>query len=198
MRSWEIRFLEKIDDLCQSEDWIYAKFICLEVLYLNPNCIDARKSLLKIRQYTKPTKKSKIYFQLLIHTVLAVFCAIRIKKRHRELLAELESLLDACPTCQWALRLLSEVAFGFGFAETAIFCIQCIPEKDRNIEDWLLVGESYLDSDDFDMAVEIANRVLQTSPDNARARDLLWQSSVEQSIDVDSKRIRHQRQGFSK
>jgi tetratricopeptide (TPR) repeat protein len=114
---------------------------------------------------------------------------LRIKKKHRELLLELESLLDVDPDRPWTLRLLGEVTAGFGFADTTIFTIQCIPEEIRNADDWLLIGESQLVSGDFDSAVKIANKVLETSPDNIRARDLLWQSSVEQSLEADAKRI---------
>jgi predicted Zn-dependent protease len=119
--------------------------------------------------------------------VLAIFYMLKIRKKPRELLFELENLLNVDPDRPWILRLLSEVAFGFGFVETAIFSIQCIPEEARNVDDWLLVGEAYLGLGNFTSAIEIANRVLRTSPDNLRARDLLWQASVEQSIDGDTK-----------
>jgi tetratricopeptide (TPR) repeat protein len=189
MESWEVRFLKKIDVLCKSKDWPYAKFVCVETLYRNPNCIEARKALQGIRYHTRPRKMVVIYSQLFIHTLLALFYAIRVRKKHRELLAELECLLDADPTRPWILRLLGEVAYGFGFAETAIFCIQCIDEDKRNMDDWLLIGESYLSSGDFGAAVKVANKVLLAAPDNVRGRDLLWQSSVEQSIDEDDKLV---------
>ncbi|MDR0351209.1 MAG: hypothetical protein LBH49_00985 [Puniceicoccales bacterium] len=183
----ETKFLEKIDALTKGGQWTYAKFVCLELLYSNPNCIAARKFLGEIRQHTRPSKKIVIYSQLFIHIILALFYMLKIRKKPKELLLELESLLDVDPDSPWVLRLLSEVAFGFGFVETAIFSLQCIPEEIRDMDDWLLMGESYLGSSDFINAIKIANKVLLSSPDNLRARDLLWQASVSHSMDSDEK-----------
>jgi hypothetical protein len=71
---------------------------------------------------------------------------------------------------------------GVGFLETAIFSIECIPEDRRNGEDWLLMGEAFLDLKNFQMAVNVAKKVLMESPDNMRASDLLQKSSIEQSM----------------
>lgn len=94
----------------------------------------------------------------------------------------MDELLNVDPNNPWLLRLFAEMMIGFNFFETTIFLMECISEDRRNEDDWLLMGEAFLGSEDFDMAVNIANKVLTKLPDNIRARDLLWQSSVEQSL----------------
>jgi tetratricopeptide (TPR) repeat protein len=176
------QWMRKIELLCQAENWKYAQFLCLEMLYQEPNYVDARRILHRTRQYTFCQQKLQRWLYLFVKFLQALWYAVRIKTKHRQLLATMDELLNIDPNNPHILRLFAETMSGFGFYETTIFSIGCIIEDKRNEDDWLLMGESFLGSEDFQMAVEIANKILAQSPENIRARDLLWQSSVEQSM----------------
>jgi predicted Zn-dependent protease len=176
------RWMGKIEALCQAENWPYAQFLCLEMVYLEPNFVEARRILHRVRQHTFCQQKFQRWLRLSLLLPQALWCALRIKTRHRQLLSTMDELLNVDPNNPWLLRLFAEMMIGFNFFETTIFLMECISEDRRNEDDWLLMGEAFLGSEDFDMAVNIANKVLTKLPDNIRARDLLWQSSVEQSL----------------
>jgi tetratricopeptide (TPR) repeat protein len=176
------QWMGKIELLYQTESWKYAQFLCLEMLYNEPNFVDVRRVLHQIRQHTFYQQKFQRYLHLAIKFVQALWFAAKIKTKHRQLLVAMDELLNIDPNNAVILRLFAEIMSGFGFFETAIFAMGCIAEDKRNNDDWLLMGESFLGAEDFQMAVEIANKILAQSPDNIRARDLLWQSSVEQSM----------------
>ncbi|MDR3317386.1 MAG: hypothetical protein LBS71_01095 [Puniceicoccales bacterium] len=176
------RWMGRIEMLCQAENWEYAKFICLQMLYQEPNFVDARRILHRVRQYTYTKQKYQQWLSLFVLLLQAVWYALRIKTKHRQLLITMDELLNVNPNNVWVLRIFAETMTGFGFYETTIFSVECVPENKRNSDDWLLMGEAFLGSEDFQMAVDIANKILVKFPDNIRARDLLWQSSVEQSL----------------
>jgi tetratricopeptide (TPR) repeat protein len=106
----------------------------------------------------------------------------RIKTKHQQLLSAMDKLLDVDPNNILTLRLFAEAMLGRSFWETAIFFIECIPEDERNGDDWLLIGESFLGLEKFQLAIDIASKILINFPNNMRARDLLWQSSVKHSM----------------
>ncbi|MDR1906677.1 MAG: hypothetical protein LBQ03_00405 [Puniceicoccales bacterium] len=176
------RWMGKIESLCQVENWKYAQFLCQEMLSKEPNFVDARRILHRIRQHTLCPQKFQRTLNLLKNFLKMLYYTAKIKTKHRELLESMDELLNTAPNNVFILRLFAETMTGFGFFETTIFSVECIPEDKRNADDWLLMGEAFLGSNDFQMAVDIANKVLAGSPDNIRARDLLWQSSVEQSM----------------
>jgi predicted Zn-dependent protease len=172
----------KIEALCQAENWAYAQFLCLEMVHGEPNFVEARRILHRVRQHTFCRQKYRRWLLLSLLLLRALWYALRIKTKHRQLLNTMDELLDVDPNNPLLLRLFAEIMIGFNFFETTIFLIECIAEDRRNADDWLLMGEAFLGSEDFDMAVNIANKVLTKLPDSIRARDLLWQSSVEQSL----------------
>jgi tetratricopeptide (TPR) repeat protein len=178
-------WMGKIESLCQAENWKYAQFLCQEMLSKEPNFVDVRRILHRVRQYTFCQHKFQRTLNLLKNFLKILYYVVRIKAKHRELLESMEELLNTDPNNTFILRLFAEMMSGFGFFETTIFSVECIPKDKRNADDWLLMGEAFLGSGNFQMAVDIANEVLTKSPDNIRARDLLWQSSVEQSIGIE-------------
>jgi tetratricopeptide (TPR) repeat protein len=175
----------KIEALCQAENWEYAQFLCQEILSMEPNFVDVRRILHQVRQHTFCPQKLQRILILLKNFSKVLYYIVKIRTKHRELLESMDELLNTDPNNVFILRLFAETMSGFGFFETTIFSIECIPEGKRNADDWLLMGEAFLGSNDFQMAVNIANKVLTNSSDNIRARDLLWQSSVEQSIGIE-------------
>jgi tetratricopeptide (TPR) repeat protein len=179
------RWMGKIEALCEAENWKYAQFLCQEMLSKEPNFVDARRILNRARQYTACPQKFQRILSLAKNFLKMLYYMIKIKTKHRELLESMDELLNTDPHNVFILRLFAETMSGFGFFETTIFSIECIPEDKRNEDDWLLMGEAFLGSNDFQMAVDIANKVMAKSADNIRARDLLWQSSVEQSMGVE-------------
>jgi tetratricopeptide (TPR) repeat protein len=179
------RWMGKIESLCEAENWVYAQFLCQEMLSREPNFVDVRRILSRVRQRIPHPQKFQRALILIKTFIKTLHYMVKIKTKHRELLESLDELLNTDPDNVFILRLFAETMSGFGFFETVIFTIESIPEDGRNADDWLLMGEAFLGSGDFQMAVDIANKVMAKSPDNIRARDLLWQSSVEQSIGAD-------------
>ncbi|MDR1590388.1 MAG: hypothetical protein LBR92_00045 [Puniceicoccales bacterium] len=179
------RWMGKIESLCEAENWRYAQFLCQEMLSKEPNFVEARRILSRVRQRISRPQKFQCMLILIKNFMKTLYYTVKIKTKHRELLESLDELLNIDPNNVFVLRLFAETMSGFGFFETAIFSIESIAEDRRNVDDWLLMGEAFLGSSDFQMAVDIANKVMAKSPDNIRARDLLWQSSVEQSIGAD-------------
>jgi tetratricopeptide (TPR) repeat protein len=179
------RWIGKIQALCQAENWKYAQFLCQEMLSKEPNFVDARRILHRIRQHTFCPQKLQRTLSLMKVFLGTLYYMMKIKTKHRELLESMDELLNTDPNNAFILRLFAEMMSGFGFFETTIFTVECIPEDKRNHDDWLLMGEAFLGANDFQIAVDIANKIMAKSPDNIRARDLLWQSSVEQSMGVE-------------
>ncbi|MDR1435423.1 MAG: hypothetical protein LBI77_03400 [Puniceicoccales bacterium] len=175
-------WIGKIDGLCQVENWKYAQFLCLELLHEEPNFVDARRILHNIRQYTFCRKKIRRWILLSVVFFRVIWYALRIKSRHRQLLNATDELLNIDPNNVMILRLFAEIMSCFGFLETVIFSIECIPENKRNGDDWLLMGEAFLDLENFQMAVNVAKKILTKSPHNMQASDLLQKSSIEQSM----------------
>ncbi|MDR2806934.1 MAG: hypothetical protein LBB11_02150 [Puniceicoccales bacterium] len=180
---WHQRWVAKVDSLCQAKNWKYAQFLCLEMLYDHPNAVDIRRILQRVRQHTFCKSKLRRWLLLSMISCRFLWYLWKIKTKYREFLNTLEALLNIDPYNGFLLRLSAEIMAGFGFWETVIFAIDCIPENERNDDDWLTMGEAFSALGDFQMAIDIANKVLVQSTDNIRARDLLWQSSVEQSME---------------
>lgn len=176
------RWIEKINVLCQKQEWVYAQFLCMELLHGEPNLVEVRKILQQIRPLTAPKSKIYCFTRLFVTFTYALWCLLNFKKKHRELLVSLDQLLNLAPNNLFLLRLVAEVMASFQFYETAIFTIECIDEQRRNRDDWLLMGEALVGAEAFQQAVNIANEVLLKAPNDTRARDLLWQASVEQSM----------------
>lgn len=176
------RWIQKIDHLKRIKNWEYVRFLCSEMLYFEPNYIDARKILQAARVHIQPPTGLVKYCLTISILLKILFFLLNIKKHHQKLLSTLDCLLDVNPNSVFFIRFFAEIMFGFGFYESSIFLVECIIEQKRNADDLLLIGESYLGCENFKSAMEIANQILETNPDNIRARDLLWKASVEQSI----------------
>ena len=175
-------WIGKIDALCQKENWQYAQFLCKEMLYNEPNFIDARRILYRAAQHTYPQQKLQRWMRIVVLFFKTLWYLFKIKTKYRELIEGMDELITTDPNNILFLRLFGEVMSSFAFYETTIFVIECIPEDQRNDADLLLQGEAFSGTGDYAMAVDIANKVLAKAPDNVRARDLLWQASVEQSM----------------
>lgn len=180
------RWIEKINTLFKTQEWAYAQFLCMELLYDEPNLVEVREILQQIRPLTAPKSKVYCFICLLGTFTRALWYLLNFKKRHRDLLVLLDQLLNLAPKNLFLLRLVAEVMASFQFYETAIFTIECIDTQRRNRDDWLLMGEAFVGSGDFQQAVNIAHEVLARAPNDTRARDLLWQASVEQSMKSES------------
>ncbi|MDE6575841.1 MAG: hypothetical protein K2L24_00325 [Opitutales bacterium] len=176
------RWIGKIEALCRAENWDYAQFLCMEFLFQSPNELAVRQYLQETRAHI-PSRRFLLHWSFLGKTFLGALWDLgHLRTRHRELLSKLDQLLNVMPRCYFLWRVLAEVASSFALYETAIFAIRAIPEPERNIADKLLMGEALYESNDYAGAVEIANQVLTQAPDHIRARDLLWQASVDQSM----------------
>ena len=179
-------WIEKIGTLCQQENWEYAQFLCMEMLYEEPNYIDARRTLYRAVQHTYPKQKLRRWCVICVLFFKALWYLLKIKTKYRELIESMDELINTSPHNASFLRLFGEVMSSFSFYETTIFSIECISENQRDDADLLLLGEAFSGSGDYTMAIDMANKVLARSPDNVRARDLLWQASVEQSMGTEN------------
>ncbi|MDR2377347.1 MAG: hypothetical protein LBD54_01175 [Puniceicoccales bacterium] len=175
---------ERAEELSASgQDISYAVFLCHELLRRNPDYVEARQLLLHLRKngVIRRTWGQKLGLFLGTWIKLA-FLSLRLSKKREECLALLDSLLDVSLNGDAVWRLMSRLALQLEYFQTTIFCVENIDSQRRKLSDIIRLGEAYLGCGHFSEAVEVANFVLGRDPENIRARDLLWQSSVDDTL----------------
>jgi len=160
----------------------YAAFLCHELLRRNPDHLEARQLLGELRKKVpRRTKLQKL--RILWRAWAKVFWfSLRLRKKRKECLMALEELLDVFPNGEMVWRLMSRLALQLEYFNTAVFCIENIGHRRRKMSDVIRLGEAYLGCGHFAGAVEVASFLLEKDPENVRARDLLWQSSIEDTL----------------
>jgi tetratricopeptide (TPR) repeat protein len=160
----------------------YVAFLCQEILKRNPDHLESRQLLLNLRR--SGTQKTKIQRLVIFLKALGrmVFLSFRFKKKKKECLNVLDSLLEIYLKWDMVWRLMSHLAIQLEYFNTAIFCIENIDHNQRKMSDVIRLGEAYLGCGHFAGAVDVANFILEREPENIKARDLLWQSSVEDTL----------------
>lgn len=161
----------------------YVIFLCREILKREPDHLEARRLLLNLRRSgIRKTKVQKltIFFKALGQLV---FFSFQFRKKKKECLGALDSLLEICLKWNMVWRLMSCLAIQLEYFNTAIFCIENIDHNQRKMSDVIRLGEAYLGCGHFTGAVDVANFILEREPENIKAKDLLWQSSVEDTLE---------------
>jgi tetratricopeptide (TPR) repeat protein len=165
------------------QDISYAVFLCHELLRRNPDYVEARQLLLRLRKDGAIRRTWGQKLGLFLGTwIKLAFLSLRLSKKREECLALLDSLLDVSLKGDAVWRLMSRLAIQLEYFQTTIFCIENIDVQRRKLSDIIRLGEAYLGCGHFSEAVEVANFVLGRDPENIRARDLLWQSSVDDTL----------------
>ncbi|MDE6432195.1 MAG: hypothetical protein K2L13_02250, partial [Opitutales bacterium] len=94
----------------------------------------------------------------------------------------IEDLLDYNPNNFDGYRMIATTAEKAKMYILAEFSINEIPEDARTQEDLLTLARSLLEQKKFDKSLKIANSILEKSPENADAKDIVWKSSVDKQI----------------
>lgn len=176
---------ERAKDLSASgRDNSYAVFLCQELLRRNPDYVEARQLLLHLRRSGAIRKTWGQKLELFLGTwIKLAFLLLQLREKRKECLVLLDSLLDISLKGDAVWRLMSRLAIQLEYFQTAIFCIENIDGQRRKLSDLIRLGEAYLGCGHFSEAVEVANFVLGHDPENVKARDLLWQSSVDDTLE---------------
>jgi tetratricopeptide (TPR) repeat protein len=174
---------EQAAELATSQkDILYAVFLCQEILQRDPDHLRARQLLMHLRESGfRKTKRQKL---IILSRSLGklLWLLFQFKKKKRECLIALDSLLDVYLKWEMVWRLMSRLAIQLEYFNTAIFCIENINRHRRKMSDIIRLGEAYLGCGHFTGAVEVANFILEKDPENIKAKDLLWQSSIEDTL----------------
>jgi hypothetical protein len=180
----EQKLYERAAQLAASNDERdYVAFLCQDILKRNPNHLESRQLLLNLRRSgIQKTKLQKLIIFLKAFGKL-VFFSCRFKEKKKECLGVLDSLLEIYSKWDMVWRLMSLLSIQLEYFNTAIFCIENIDRDKRKMSDVIRLGEAYLGCGHFAEAVDVANFVLKNEPESIRARDLLWQSSVEDTLE---------------
>jgi tetratricopeptide (TPR) repeat protein len=160
----------------------YVIFLCQEILKRDPDHLESRQLLLNLRR--SGIRKTKLQRSMIFLKALGklIFFSYQFREKKKECLDVLDSLLEIYLKWDGVWRLMSHLAIQLEYFNTAIFCIENIDRDRRKMSDIIRLGEAYLGCGHFAEAVDVANFILRSEPDNIRARDLLWQSSVEDTL----------------
>ncbi|MDR0693623.1 MAG: hypothetical protein LBF49_03630 [Puniceicoccales bacterium] len=168
-----------IDD----SDFIYAKFLYREALTINPQDIAARTAMHELRKKFPASISA-------LDRIGFIFSAIKLlirkaKKSYDQVIDVAENLLDINPSSEFALRNILHAAYGAGYHKLVIFMSQKVMEVGAEVEDLIVVAQSYLNEKIFDQAAKVAKEAMELDPASEEARDILWKSSVEKHMNSD-------------
>lgn len=163
----------------------YAVDICKGILKQHPECLEVRKILRKAQKKLASSKgKGSSMFSGVTNAPFMVKAHNQIKKDPMSAIDTAEKMLQANPHNMQAQRLLGQAAEVAELYKTAIFAYESVEAIDpKNAENLIMLGEAHLKNEDSDAAVHAAERLLQNSPGNGDAQDLIRRASVKQSIE---------------
>ncbi|MDR2628924.1 MAG: hypothetical protein LBC30_02970 [Puniceicoccales bacterium] len=173
------RAQKAIDD----DDFIYAKFLYREALAINPQDTAARTAMHELR---KKIPVSTSVFDGIKFIFLAIKLLIcKAKRNYDQVINIAENLLDISPSNEFALRNILYAAYEGGYYKLVIFVSQKVMEMEIELEDLIVIAQSYLNEKLFDQASKIAKEAMELDPANEEAKDILWKSSVEKHMNSD-------------
>ncbi|MDR2419722.1 MAG: hypothetical protein LBD40_00115 [Puniceicoccales bacterium] len=179
----EQKLCHRAAELVSAGDKSYAIFLCHELLQRNPDNLEARQLQLNLRKNEIPKTKLQKLVILFQSLVKLVFFSFQFKKKKKECFVALDALLDVYLKWEMIWRLMSRLAIQLEYFNTTVFCIENIDQNRRKVSDIIRLGEAYLGCGHFAGAVEVANFILDRDPENIKARDLLWQSSIDDTLE---------------
>jgi tetratricopeptide (TPR) repeat protein len=179
----EQKLCHRATELASTGDKSYAIFLCHELLQRNPDHLEARQLQLNLRKNGIPKTKLQKLIILFQSLMKLIFFSFQFKKKKKECFMALDALLDVYPKWEMVWRLMSRLAIQLEYFNTTVFCIENIDQNQRKVSDIIRLGEAYLGCGHFAGAVEVANFILDRDPENIKARDLLWQSSIDDTLE---------------
>lgn len=163
----------------------YAIEICTHVLSQEPGCLPVRK-LLRAAQMKLFRSKSKMMAKVfggLGGAASVMSGSSKVKKEPKVALEAAEKALGKDPTNVGAHKLIAQAATALEYPETKVFAWECIRDTaPENIPNLLALGQTYIDAQRGEDAVEIGEKILRLNPGNGDAQDLLKTGSVSQSL----------------
>ncbi|MDR1255684.1 MAG: hypothetical protein LBJ94_02020 [Puniceicoccales bacterium] len=174
--------LERVKTVSSDGDFQYAEFLYREILKKYPGNLDVRSELHKLRRSIHFNARTLGAFAKQIFTLLKIKYLRKKAAPACRVLDEIEKFLDGSPSSAIGYRNLAEVAFGAKLHSVTEFAIRAIPQERRSREDWLLLANALVEEKKFDRALEVANSLLESDPDDEKAKDIVWRASVDKSI----------------
>ncbi|MDR0679763.1 MAG: hypothetical protein LBF42_01860, partial [Puniceicoccales bacterium] len=174
--------LERVKTVSSDGDFKYASFLYREILKKYPENLDVRSELHRLRRQTHFNVRT---ISALLKQMFVLLKIKYLRQRHApgwKVLDEIEGFLDGSPSSVIGYRNLSKVAFSERLYKVAEFAICAIPQERRLRSDWLRLANSLFEEKKFDEAVSVANSMLENDPDDEEAKDIVWRSSVDKSI----------------
>ncbi|MDR2432874.1 MAG: hypothetical protein LBD34_03940 [Puniceicoccales bacterium] len=174
-----VRAQKAIDD----GDVIYAKFLYRESLAINPQDITARTAMHELRKKIPASISVFDRIRFIFSAIKLLIC--KAKKSYDQVINVAENLLDINPSSEFALRNILYAAYGAGYHKLVIFVSQKVMEIGVELEDLVVIAQSYLNEKIFDQAAKVAKEAIELDPSSEEARDILWKSSVEKHMNSD-------------
>lgn len=163
----------------------YAIEICSSVLAREPACLPVRK-LLRAAQMKLFRSKNKMMAKLTggLPSALALMGAsAKMKKDPAKAMEAIEKALTKDPTNSAAHKALAQAAEKLKLFDTAVFAWETIRDQSpENVKVLLALGNAYIAAERGEDAVGVGEKILQLSPGNGEAQDLLKTGSVSQSL----------------
>lgn len=163
----------------------YAIEICSIVLAQQPACLPVRK-LLRAAQMKNFRSKNRIVAKVCGGASSAIglmAASAKVKKDPAKAIETVEKALSKDPTNAGAHKVLAQAAEKLDLLETVVFAWESIRDSSpNNIKVLLSLGNAYIAAQRGEDAVAIGEKILQISPGNGDAQDLLKSGSVSQSL----------------
>ncbi|MDR0741896.1 MAG: hypothetical protein LBE98_00315 [Puniceicoccales bacterium] len=165
------------------DDFIYAKFLYREALAINPQDIAARTAIQELREKFPVSTSVFGGIKFIFFAIKLLIC--KAKGNYDQMIDTAENLLDINPSSEFALRNILYAAYGAGYHKLVTFVSKKIMEMGAELEDLIVIAQSYLKEKIFDQAAKIAKEAMELDPANEEAKDILWKSSVEKHMNSD-------------
>ncbi|MDR1457339.1 MAG: hypothetical protein LBI47_00565 [Puniceicoccales bacterium] len=164
-------------------DFIYAKFLYREALAINLQDIAARTAMHELRGKFPASISVLDKIRFVFSAIKLLIC--KAKRSYDQVINAAENLLDIDPSSEFALRNILHAAYGAGYHKLAIFVSQKVMAMGAELENLIVIAQSYLNEKIFDQAAKVAKEAMELDPASEEARDILWKSSVEKHMNSD-------------
>lgn len=174
--------LERAKTVLADGDLGYAVFLYREILKKYPEDVKIRQELHKLRKSVQSQSKNIFFFLKKVFTLIQLFVLQKRKFSASQIIDKIEELIDYDPTNLSGYRKIASIAKGAKMYNLLEFTINEIPIEERTYEDNILLARAFLEQKKFNQSLKVANLILENDPDNEEAKDIVWQSSVDKSM----------------
>ncbi|MDR2776635.1 MAG: hypothetical protein LBB17_01140 [Puniceicoccales bacterium] len=172
--------LTRAQKAINDDDFIYAKFLYNEALAINPQDVAARTAMHELREKFPVSISVFDGIKFIFFAIKLLIC--KAKGNYEQVINAAENLLDITPSNKFALRNILYAAYRAGYCKLVIFVAKKIIEMGVELEDLIVIAQSYLNEKIFDQAAKIAKEAIELDPANEEAKDILWKSSIEKHM----------------